>query len=75
MNISKLLDELVNCSTDDICKLVDSGIFNDIIEAFLKKSIKNAGFNNVSERKVINELRFIFDENTTKELLTDKSLM
>lgn len=66
----KIYDFLATCDTDDFCRMVDSSAFNDIIRAFLKMAVKNADIGEEAQDKVLNQLRWIFDEKTAKEVLT-----
>lgn len=61
---------LATCDIDDLCCMVDSSAFNDIIRAFLKKAVKDAGIGRYERETVMNSLRYIFDEKTAKEVLT-----
>lgn len=67
----EIYEFLATCNTDDFCRMVDSSAFNDIITAFLTKAVKNAGIDGQSQDKVINQLRWIFDGQTAKEVLQD----
>lgn len=49
--------------------MVDSSAFNDIIRAFLKLALTNAEIDEESRDKVLNQLRWIFDEKSAKEVL------
>lgn len=51
--------------------MVDSSAFNDIIRAFLKMAVVNAGIGEKAQEKVLNQLRWIFDEKQAKEILKD----
>lgn len=65
----RIYDFLATCDIDDFCRMVDSSAFNDIIRAFLKMAVKNADLDEEVQDKVINQLRWIFDEKTAKEVL------
>ena len=56
-------------SDDDKCRLVDSGAFNDIIRAFLKMAVTNADIGEEAQTKVLEQLRWIFDEKQAKEIM------
>lgn len=49
--------------------MVDSSAFNDIIRSFTKMAIENAGIDEKSQERVLNQLRWIFDEKKAKEVL------
>lgn len=65
----EIYDFLATCNQDDFCRMVDSSAFNDIIRAFLKLAMKNAELDELAEDKVLNQLRWIFDEKSAKEVL------
>lgn len=67
----RIYDFLATCDTDDFCRMVDSSAFNDIIRAFLKLAVENAGIDEKSQDKVINQLHWIFDEKSAKEVLNN----
>lgn len=65
----RVLDFLATCDTDDFCRMVDSSAFNDIIRGYVKLAVKSADIDEESQQKVINQLRWMFDEKTAKEVL------
>lgn len=65
----RIYDFLATCDSDDICRMVDSSAFNDIIRAFLKMAVKNADIDEEAQDKVLAQLRWIFDEKQAKEVL------
>lgn len=69
----EIYEFLATCKQDDFCKMVDSSAFNDIIRAFLKKAIKGAELDEMSEDKVMNELHYLFDDLSCKEVLNKYS--
>ena len=50
--------------------MVDSSVFNDIIKAFVKKAVEVLPQN--EQEKVIDNLRWLFDEKTAKEIVEEK---
>ncbi|MEE1154567.1 MAG: hypothetical protein UH241_05355 [Acutalibacteraceae bacterium] len=66
----EIYEFLATCNQDDFCKMVDSSAFNDIIRAFLTKAIKGAKLDEISEDKVMNELRYLFDDLSAKDVLS-----
>ena len=66
----EIYEFLSTCNQDDFCKMVDSSAFNDIIRAFLTKAIKSAELDEISEDKVMNELRYLFDDLSAKDVLS-----
>lgn len=65
----RVYEFLATCDIDDLCIMVDSSAFNDIIRAFLKIATENTDIDDESKEKVINQLRWIFDEKQAKEVL------
>ena len=66
----EIYEFLATCNQDDFCQMVDSSAFNDIIRAFLKKAIKGAELDEMSEDKVMNELHYLFDDLSAKDVLS-----
>ena len=62
-------DFLATCDSDDLCRMVDSSAFNDIIRAYLKMAVQSADIDEDSRNKVVGQLRWLFDEKTAKEVL------
>jgi hypothetical protein len=67
----RIYDFLATCDSDDICQMVDSSAFNDIIRAFLRMAVKNSELDKNSQDDVLNQLYWIFDEKTAKEVLEE----
>lgn len=67
----RIYEFLATCDTDDFCRMVDSGAFNDIIRAFLKMAVRNADIGEDEQDKVISQLRWIFDEKQAREVLAN----
>lgn len=65
----RIFDFLATCDVDDFCRMVDSSAFNDIIKAFVKMAVINADIGEENQKKVTNQLRWIFDEKSAKEVL------
>jgi hypothetical protein len=68
----RIFDFLATCDTDDICRLVNSSAFNDIIRAYCRLAVKNADIGDKEQEKVIDQLRWIFDEKSAKEVLQNE---
>ena len=66
----RIYEFLATCDIDDLCYMVDSSAFNDIIRAFLKLAVVNADIGCTEREDVLNQLRWIFDEKSAKEVLT-----
>jgi hypothetical protein len=67
----EIYEFLATCSDDDFCTMVDSSAFNDIIKAYVKKATEI--LSSEDQEKVVDNLRWIFDENTAKEVLKKHS--
>lgn len=67
----RIYEFLATCDNDDLCQMVDSSAFNDIFRAFLKMAVKNADIDEEAQDKVLNQLRWIFDEKQAKEVLVN----
>lgn len=65
----RVYDFLATCDSDDLCRMVDSSAFNDIIRAFVEMAVKNADIDEDSRNKVVEQLRWLFDEKMAKEVL------
>ncbi len=68
----RIYEFLAACDGDDICRLVDSGAFNNIIKAFIETAVKDAKLDEEIGEKVLSQLHYIFDEKTAKEVLEIK---
>lgn len=55
--------------SDDLCRMVDSSAFNDIIRAYLKMAVQSADIDEDAREKVVGQLRWLFDEKTAKQVL------
>ena len=69
----EIYEFLATCTQSDICQMIDSSAFNDIIRAFLTKAIKGAGLDKKSKDRVMNELRYLFDDLSAAEVLSKYS--
>ena len=65
----RVYDFLSTCDSDDLCRMVDSSAFNDIIRAYVEMAVKNADIDEDSRNKVVGQLRWLFDEKTAKQVL------
>ena len=65
----RVYDFLATCNSDDLCRMVDSSAFNDIIRAYLKMAVQSADIDEDSRNKVVGQLRWLFDEKTAKQVL------
>ena len=65
----RIYEFLTTCDTEDICRMVDSSAFNDIIRAFVEMAVKNADIDEDSRNKVVGQLRWLFNEKTARQVL------
>ena len=65
----RVYDFLATCDSDDLCRMVDSSAFNDIIRAYLKMAVQSADIDEDAREKVIGQLRWLFDGKMAKEVL------
>lgn len=65
----RVYDFLATCDSDDLCRMVDSSAFNDVIRAYLKMAVQSADIDEDSRNKVVGQLRWLFDEKTAKQVL------
>lgn len=65
----RVYDFLATCDSDDLCRMVDSSAFNEIIRAYLKMAVQSADIDEDSRNKVVGQLRWLFDEKTAKQVL------
>lgn len=65
----RVYDFLATCDSDDLCRMVDSSAFNDIIRAYLKIAVQSADIDEDAREKVVGQLRWLFDEKMAKEVL------
>ena len=68
----RIYDFLATCDSDDLCRMVDSSAFNDIIRAYLKMAVQSADIDEDAKEKVVGQLRWLFDEKTAKQVLEDR---
>lgn len=68
----RVYDFLATCDSDDLCRMVDSSAFNDIIRAYLKMAVQSADIDEDSRNKVVGQLRWLFDEKTAKQVLESR---
>ena len=68
----RVYDFLATCYSDDLCRMVDSSAFNDIIRAYLKMAVQSADIDEDAREKVVGQLRWLFDEKTAKEVLESR---
>lgn len=65
----RVLDFLATCDTDDLCSMVDSTAFNDIILGYARYAVEISDIDEEAKKKVRDQLRWIFDLKTAREVL------
>ena len=60
----RVYDFLAGCDTDDLCEMIDSSAFNDLIRAFLVRAVTSAGLDDDTIDQIMQQLRYIFDGQT-----------
>lgn len=65
---ARIYDLLASLDTEDLFTMVDSTAFNDIIRAYCRLALKQAGIDDETSDSVMSEFRFIFSEKTAKEV-------
>lgn len=65
----RVYDFLAGCDTDDLCEMINSSAFNDLIRAFLVRAVTSAGLDDDTIDQIMQQLRYIFDGQTAKEVL------
>ena len=68
----RIYDFLATCDTEDICGMVDSSAFNDIIKAIVETPVKNEYIDEDAGKKVVGQLCYLFDEKTARQVLDGK---
>lgn len=53
----KVYDFLATCDTEDLCNLVDSSAFNDIIKAYIEHFLKTCSLDNKSKESALNDIK------------------
>lgn len=69
----RIYEFLSGCDEDDLCIMVDSSAFNDIIRAYLKKAVMSAELDKKAQKEVLDQLPWIFDTMQAKDVLKQKN--
>ncbi|PBG44779.1 hypothetical protein, partial [Clostridioides difficile] len=64
-----IYDFLATCDRDDLCRMVDSPAFNDIIRASLHMAVQSADHDEDAREKVVRQLRSLFYAQTPTQVL------
>ena len=65
---AKIYDLLATFTDEDLYAMIDSTAFNDIIRAYCRLALEQAGVDEDTRQSVMSEFRFIFSEKTAKEV-------
>ncbi len=60
---------LGTCTQDQIYDLFDSSAFNTIVKDYVKLALKNTETDEETSEKIMQELRWLFDTKSSKEVL------
>lgn len=64
-----IYDFFAKCDENDFCTMVDTSAFNSIIKAYCEKALNEAEVSEEVSDRVMNELRYIMDTQTAKEVI------
>ena len=64
----RIFEFLSTCDEDDICRLVQSAAFNDIIKGYCKKAMESAEVDEKTQKAVMGELKWMFDTAIVKDV-------
>lgn len=59
---------LAACKQEDLYRMVDTGAFNDIMKAYMRKALRDVDVDNKTESKVMEELRWLLDTRQAREI-------
>lgn len=65
----RIYEFLATCSKEDLCQMVDSSAFNNIIEAFVVAAVDHAGIDENAKAKVMEQLDWLFEHKTAKQVV------
>lgn len=65
----RIFEFLASCDQDDLCRLVDSSAFNDIIKGYMKVAVEDAGVEEKAKSRVLDSIYKIFDSYSAKEIM------
>lgn len=65
----RVFDFLAECDETDICRLINSGAFNDIIKGYVKACAEEAGFDPDQVAQLQDSIRWVLDTRTASEVL------
>lgn len=65
----RVLDFLATCDSDDVCRLFNSGAFNDIFKGYLNAAIKDAELDDEAAARMRESVRWVLDTKSASEVL------
>lgn len=65
----RIYDFLSTCDSDDICRMVNSSAFNDIIKAYCKQALNDAEVEEKTVDAVMSQFYHLCDTVSAKEVL------
>ena len=65
----RVLDFLAKCDSDDVCRLFNSGAFNDIFKGYLNAAIKDAELDEEAAARLKESVRWLLDTKSASEVL------
>ena len=68
---ARIYDLMSKFTDEDLFTMIDSTAFNDIIRAYCRLALKQAGVDDETRDSVMSEFRFIYREKTAKEVCND----
>lgn len=64
----RIYNFLSECTTDDFCRMFDTGAFNDILKAYVRASCKEAELDDEQINAVGDALYYLLDTRTAEEI-------
>lgn len=65
----RVMEFLATCDKEDLCIMVDSTAFNDIIIGYMKVAVDNADIGEEEKSKVLNGIYGVFDFKNAQDVL------
>lgn len=65
----RIYEFLASCNQDDLCRMIDSSAFNDIIRGYVNLAVKSSNIDNNSQKEILNQLPWLFDTRSAKDVL------
>lgn len=65
----RIFEFLASCNQNDLCRLVNSSAFNDIIIAYVKAAVDDANIDDISKSKILAQIPRTLDQYSANEVL------